>query len=58
MLDYVNCCSQRINAEMDKLLFAPLVFVIALGLAVSATALFEHNTGEIAASKLVLQVEG
>jgi len=58
MLDYINYCSHRINAEMEKLLFAPLAFVVALGLAIAGTAVFEHNTGEIAAAKLMLQVEG
>jgi hypothetical protein len=57
-LDYISYCSQRINAEMDKLLFAPLAFVVVLGLAIAGTAVFEDNTGEVAASKLTLQVEG
>ena len=58
MLDYINHCSQRINAEMDKLLFAPLAFVVVLGLSIAGTAVFEHNTGEAAASRLILQADG
>lgn len=58
MMDYINYCTQRINAEMDRLALAPLAFVVVLGLAVAGTAVFEQNTGAVAASKLTLQDNG
>ncbi len=58
MLNFITYASGRINAFADGLLFAPLAFVIALGLSVGATALFESHTGDLAASKLTFQHQG
>lgn len=58
MLDFITYAGARINAIMDRLLFAPLAFVVVLALAVGSTALFETHTGDLAASKLTLQGEG